>query len=67
MTLCSTNSLQIFLAPLFFPSDSPSISIIVSMATYGVGFLAQPLGGIFFGHLGDRRGRKTAYLFPFFW
>ena len=47
------------LAPLFFPSDNPNISIIVSMATYGVGFLARPLGGIFFGHLGDRQGRKN--------
>src|SRR3990167_9307308 len=47
------------LAPLFFPSDTPGISLIVSMATYGVGFLARPLGGIFFGHLGDRRGRRS--------
>src|SRR3990167_464254 len=46
------------LAPLFFPSDTPGISLIVSMASYGVGFLARPLGGIIFGHLGDRRGRK---------
>lgn len=46
------------LAPLFFPSDIPGMSFIVSMATYGVGFLARPLGGIFFGHLGDRQGRK---------
>ncbi|MBY0502172.1 MAG: MFS transporter [Alphaproteobacteria bacterium] len=46
------------LAPLFFPSDIPGMSLIVSMATYGVGFLARPLGGIFFGHLGDRWGRK---------
>lgn len=46
------------LAPLFFPSDVPGISLIASMASYGVGFLARPLGGIFFGHLGDRRGRK---------
>lgn len=48
------------LAPLFFPSDNPGVSIIISMATYGVGFLARPLGGIFFGHLGDRRGRKNS-------
>lgn len=46
------------LAPLFFPSEIPGMSLIVSMATYGVGFLARPLGGIFFGHLGDRQGRK---------
>lgn len=42
------------LAPLFFPSDTPGMSLIISMASYGVGFLARPLGGIFFGHLGDR-------------
>lgn len=47
------------LAPLFFPSDTPGISLIVSMVSYGVGFLARPLGGIFFGHLGDRKGRKN--------
>ncbi|MBS0271073.1 MAG: MFS transporter [Proteobacteria bacterium] len=46
------------LAPLFFPTDNPSLSLIASMGSYGVGFLARPLGGIFFGHLGDRWGRK---------
>src|ERR1700722_11205305 len=46
------------LAPLFFPSENPSLSLIASMGSYGVGFLARPLGGIFFGHLGDRQGRK---------
>ena len=51
------------LAPLFFPSDTPGISFIVSMASYGVGFLARPLGGVFFGHLGDRWGRKNALSF----
>lgn len=48
----------VILAPLFFPSDIPGVSLIASMASYGVGFFARPLGGIFFGHLGDRRGRK---------
>jgi len=47
------------LAPLFFPSDNPVLSLIASMGSYGVGFLARPLGGIFFGHLGDRWGRKN--------
>lgn len=46
------------LAPLFFPSDVPGVSLIMSMASYGVGFLARPLGGIVFGHLGDRNGRR---------
>lgn len=48
----------VILAPLFFPSDIPGMSLIISMASYGVGFLARPLGGIVFGHLGDRNGRK---------
>lgn len=48
------------LAPLFFPSENPVLSLIASMGSYGAGFLARPLGGIFFGHLGDRFGRKDA-------
>lgn len=48
------------LSPLFFPSDIPGLSLIFGMATYGVGFLARPLGGIVFGHLGDRQGRKDS-------
>lgn len=49
------------LAPLFFPSEIPGMSLLISMASYGVGFLARPLGGIFFGHLGDRQGRKDTF------
>lgn len=47
------------LAPLFFPNESPALSLIASMGSYGVGFLARPLGGIVFGHLGDKWGRKN--------
>ncbi|MFC9841454.1 MFS transporter [Rhodococcus sp. NPDC127530] len=43
---------------LFFPEVSSSIGILLSFATFGVGFLARPLGGIVFGHFGDRVGRK---------
>ena len=43
---------------LFFPDVSPAIGILLSFATFGVGFLARPLGGIVFGHFGDRVGRK---------
>jgi len=49
------------LAPLFFPHENPTLSLIASMASYGVGFLARPLGGLFFGHLGDRWGRKNTF------
>ncbi|PQP25072.1 MFS transporter [Rhodococcus opacus] len=43
---------------LFFPDVSSSIGILLSFATFGVGFLARPFGGIVFGHFGDRVGRK---------
>ena len=44
---------------LFFPTTDPAMSNIVSFATYGVGFLARPLGAAIFGHFGDRVGRKA--------
>jgi len=42
----------------FFPNVSPAMGTIVAFATFGVGFLFRPLGGIVFGHYGDRVGRK---------
>ncbi|MDA3643974.1 MHS family MFS transporter [Saccharopolyspora indica] len=47
---------------LFFPVVTPAIGVLVSFATFWVGFLARPLGGIVFGHLGDRVGRKKALI-----
>jgi MHS family shikimate/dehydroshikimate transporter-like MFS transporter len=44
---------------LFFPSGDPALSTIVGFGTYGVGFLARPLGAAIFGHFGDRVGRKA--------
>lgn len=44
---------------LFFPSDMPAmVALIASFSTFAVGFLARPLGGVIFGHYGDRVGRK---------
>ena len=43
---------------LFFPKSDPEVGTLLSFATFGVGFFARPLGGMFFGHLGDRLGRK---------
>jgi len=43
---------------LFFPSFDPFVGTLLAFATYAVGFVARPLGGIVFGHFGDRVGRK---------
>jgi MFS family permease len=46
----------------FFPSSDPLIGTLAAFATYAVGFVARPLGGIVFGHFGDRIGRKKALI-----
>ena len=43
---------------LFFPSSTPLSGTLLAFATFGVGFVARPIGGIIAGHLGDRIGRK---------
>lgn len=48
----------LILPQLFFPELSPGIRVVAGFATWGVGFVARPLGGLFFGMLGDRLGRK---------
>jgi MFS transporter, MHS family, shikimate and dehydroshikimate transport protein len=44
---------------LFFPNIDPLIGTLAAFGTFGVGFVARPVGGIIFGHYGDRIGRKT--------
>jgi len=56
-TLYGTAATLVF-GKLFFPSADPAIGTLISIAAYGVGFLARPLGGAIFGHFGDRIGRK---------
>jgi len=45
---------------LFFPQHDPFVAQLLSFGTFTVGFLSRPLGGIIFGHMGDRKGRKAA-------
>ncbi len=47
---------------VFFPNVSPMTAMLASFATFGVGFVARPLGGVFFGHMGDTLGRKITLL-----
>lgn len=44
---------------LFFPASDPASAMLASLATFGIAFLARPVGSALFGHFGDRIGRKT--------
>ena len=44
----------------FYPADNPLVSDLASAATFGIGFIARPLGGLLIGAYGDRAGRKPA-------
>ncbi|MBT1096214.1 MFS transporter [Streptomyces sp. Tu102] len=46
------------LGDLYFPAGSPTAGVLAAFATFAVGFLARPIGGIVAGQLGDKRGRK---------
>ena len=50
---------------LFFPSTEPGVSQIAALASFGVGFLARPVGAFVSGHLGDRIGRKSTLILTF--
>ncbi len=49
----------------FFPAGTPFISLMLSLATFGVGFAGRPIGGIVIGALGDRAGRRPAMVLSF--
>lgn len=50
------------LGEVFFPSSNPFLSTLAAFGTFAVGFIARPMSGMVFGHLGDRLGRKKMLL-----
>jgi MFS family permease len=51
---------------IFFPSENPRVAIIASLATYGVGYVARPVGAFVLGHWGDTHGRKQVLILCMF-
>jgi MFS family permease len=51
---------------LFFPSSDPTTAIVASLATYGAGYVARPIGAFFLGHWGDTHGRKNVLILCMF-
>ena len=51
---------------LFFPNQSSFVGTMLSFATFAVGFLVRPIGGVVFGHIGDRIGRKKTLALTMF-
>ena len=47
---------------VFFPESDPATGTLLSFATYGVGYVARPIGAFFMGHIGDKYGRKRVLL-----
>jgi len=55
----------VYIGRAFFPSTSPTASLLASLGTFGVGFVTRPIGGLVIGRMGDRVGRKPAMILSF--
>jgi MHS family proline/betaine transporter-like MFS transporter len=54
------------IAQAVFPATDPLVSLILSFATFAVGYLARPIGGVVLAHFGDRYGRRAVFLWSVF-
>ena len=52
----------LYFAPVFFPSDNPTVQLLNTAGVFAAGFLMRPIGGWIFGRLADRRGRKHSLM-----
>jgi MFS family permease len=55
-------SLATVISPLFYPKGNETLALIAYLSTFAVGFVVRPFGALFFGRIGDRVGRKYAFL-----
>jgi MFS transporter, MHS family, proline/betaine transporter len=53
-----------FIGKLFFPSDDPQASLLAVFGVFAAGFIMRPIGGVLFGFLGDKFGRKISVILP---
>ncbi len=51
-----------YISRAFFPTNDPTVSLLLTFATFGVGYVARPLGGFIFGLTGDTRGRRGSFM-----
>jgi MFS family permease len=56
---------SIVFSKVFFDTSNPQVATLQAFATFAIGFIARPLGGIFFGYFGDRYGRKKMLFVTF--
>jgi len=59
------STFAIYIGKAYFPSHNPTVSLLLSLATFGIGFITRPIGGLVLGRLGDRLGRTRAMMISF--
>ena len=59
------STFAIYIGKAFFPSHNPTVSLLLSLASFGIGFVTRPIGGLVLGRLGDRVGRTRAMMISF--
>src|SRR5512134_1229542 len=55
-------SLATIISPLFYPQGNTQLALAAYLSTFAVGFVVRPFGALFFGRIGDKVGRKYAFL-----
>jgi MFS family permease len=59
------STFALYIGRTYFPAHGPGTSLLLSLATFGIGFATRPIGGIVLGRLGDKVGRRPAMLISF--